>query len=265
LYSGDLRAHGRKASVFERLVRRPPADVDVLLLEGTNIRQEPVAAGLNERDVEERCVELFEATAGMALAAYSPQNIDRLVTLFRAAKRSGRLLVLDLYAASIARATGRDTIPQAEWEDVRVFVPLSQRIKVKEAGEFERVAWARPHRLYPEHLAARAGELVMTFRGTMSRELERAECLQGAAAVWSMWPGYLERSSGVRLRRWLDANEIPLHRIHSSGHAAVKDLQALAAAIGADQVVPIHTAAPERYRELFDRVAIHDDGDWWPV
>ena len=51
----------------------------------------------------------------MVLAAYSGRNVDRLVTLFRAAKRSRSTLVLDLYAAAIARATGRDTSPQAEW------------------------------------------------------------------------------------------------------------------------------------------------------
>ena len=65
---------------------------------------------------------------------------------------------IDLYAATIARATGRDTIPQAAWDGVRVFVPLSQRIKVKQAREFERVGWLRGHRLFPEDLAGRAGE-----------------------------------------------------------------------------------------------------------
>src|SRR3954447_25133444 len=32
LYSGDLRGHGRKATLFERLLREPSADVDTLLL-----------------------------------------------------------------------------------------------------------------------------------------------------------------------------------------------------------------------------------------
>ncbi len=31
LYSGDLRAHGRKAALFERMVAEPPRDVDGLL------------------------------------------------------------------------------------------------------------------------------------------------------------------------------------------------------------------------------------------
>ena len=37
LYTGDLRAHGRKASLFERLVKQPPQEIDVMLMEGTSI------------------------------------------------------------------------------------------------------------------------------------------------------------------------------------------------------------------------------------
>lgn len=209
LYSGDLRAHGRKSALFERLLAEPPRDVDVLLLEGTNIKTVPAPAGPSERDVEDRCVEVFNETEGMVLACYSAQNIDRLVTLFRATRRCARTLVMDLYTATMARATGRATIPQADWDGVRIFVPLSQRIKVKQSQEFERAAWVRGRRVFPDELAGRAGELVMTFRGSMAAELDRARCLEGAHAVWSLWPGYLDEPSGVKLRGWLAEHGIP--------------------------------------------------------
>ncbi len=38
-YSGDFRAHGRKARLFEQLVADPPA-ADVMLMEGTNVRRD---------------------------------------------------------------------------------------------------------------------------------------------------------------------------------------------------------------------------------
>lgn len=37
LYSGDFRIHGRKSSLVRKLMSFPPANVDVLLLEGTNL------------------------------------------------------------------------------------------------------------------------------------------------------------------------------------------------------------------------------------
>ena len=246
-------------------MHEPPGHVDVLLLEGTNIRDGAGATGLSERDVEERCVELFEETDGMVLACYSPQNVDRLVSLFRAAKRSGRTLVMDLYAATMTRAAGRATIPQADWDGVRVFIPLSQRIKIKQAGEFERVAWVREHRLFPEDLAGRAADLVMTFRGSMAGELDGTGCLDGAHAVWSMWSGYLDQPSGTKLRRWLEARAIGLSVLHSSGHASTADLQRFASAVNAKEVVPVHTRQSSRFPELFANVRERADGEWWTV
>jgi mRNA degradation ribonuclease J1/J2 len=37
-YTGDLRGHGRKGSLFAELLAYPPADVDVSLAEGTHVR-----------------------------------------------------------------------------------------------------------------------------------------------------------------------------------------------------------------------------------
>jgi len=267
LYSGDIRAHGRKSRLFEQFIAQPPGDVDTLLLEGTHVRDgEARVPGLSEREVEDRCLDVLRQTDGMVLACYSPQNIDRVVTMFRAAKRGGRRLVFDLYAAEVARATGRaDTIPQAEWEDVRVFVPLTQRIRVKNERAFDRIERVKPHRLYPEQLAPQADKLVMTFRYSMAAELDRAGCLAGAQAIWSMWPGYLDEPAGIRLRNWLDRRGIPMTLAHSSGHASVEDLQRFAAAVNPERLVPIHTSAPQLFPGSFERVRIHEDGEWWTV
>ena len=140
-YSADLQAHGRKAGIFEEFVRKPPTGVDVLLMEGTNLRQEgDPKSGKTEQEIENDLIHTFKATPGIVLAMYSAQNIDRLVTMFRACIQSGRHLVLDLYAASIAAATGNPNIPKAGFEKLLVYVPLRQRIQVKESREFDRVS-----------------------------------------------------------------------------------------------------------------------------
>jgi ribonuclease J len=263
LYSGDLRGHGRKAGVFERLLADPPPDVDVLLLEGTNLGHAPTR-GITEQQVEERFLEICRATEGMVLACYSAQNIDRLVSVFRAARRAGRILIVDLYTAAIARATGR-AIPQAHWKGVRVYVPQSQRVRVKRSGEFERIDWVRSRRIFSDELAELASGAVMTFRASMASEMDRAGCFEDAHAVWSLWPGYLEDASGSQLRQWLEAREIPLSVVHSSGHASTEDLRRFAAAVNAREVVPVHTRHPERYHQNFNNVRVRDDGVWWTV
>jgi ribonuclease J len=268
LYSGDLRAHGRKPGTFERLVREPPEDVDVFLMEGTRLSRGKSRVGepSSELDVERACVKAFRATEGMILALYSPQNVDRYVSMYKAALQSDRDLVVDLYTAAVAAATGlHERIPQADWERVKVFVPMSQRIKVKRAKAFERVNALRGSRLFPEELAERRERLVMTFRGSMAGDLERADCLTGASAVWSMWPGYLEDASSDGLKAFLKRREIPLSIVHASGHATVEDLKRLATSVNPERLVPIHTAVPERFDELFPRVDHRPDGEWWEV
>jgi ribonuclease J len=123
----------------------------------------------------------------------------------------------------------------------------------------------RSSRLFPEELAALSHRLVITFRSSMLAELERADCLAGAEALWSMWPGYLERPSGSALRERLAEHGIPLTIAHASGHATVPDLGRLVAALRPERVVPIHTANPERFSELFACAELHADGEWWPI
>lgn len=264
LYSGDLRGHGRRRELLTDLFQNVGRPVDVLLLEGTNVRPEAATPPtmVSEQDVEDRCTELFTNTKGLVLAAYSPQNVDRMITLYRAARAAGRKLVLDLYAASIAAAVEDPEVPRWDSEDVLIYVPQAQRVKVKRSAEFERVKQLSDRRIFGEDLAGRSGELVLTFRASMIAELQRAACLEGAAVVWSMWAGYLD-SSGRDVLRFCEEASLPLSPLHASGHASLGDLQRLVAALRPDRVVPIHTAAPDRFGEYFENVERRHDGEWW--
>jgi len=73
----------------------PPADVDVLISESTNLGSDkPVTT---DAELETDFVELFDRTKGRVFVSWSGQNIDRTATLYRAAKRTGRTLVINLY------------------------------------------------------------------------------------------------------------------------------------------------------------------------
>ena len=57
LYTGDFRRHGRKAKLVDAMMARPPADIDLLLMEGTNLgTDKPVST---EKDLEAEFVDLF--------------------------------------------------------------------------------------------------------------------------------------------------------------------------------------------------------------
>ena len=163
-YSGDFRAHGRKRKLFDAMVARPPKDIDVLLMEGTTIGRTGTDEGFaTEDELEQEFVQAFRETKSIHFVWTSSQNIDRLVTIFRAAKRTGRLLLIDLYTAVVLEATGRERIPQASWDEVRVYIPHRQRVFIKENGLFDDLGRHRANRIFPEalpDLATRAVNVV---------------------------------------------------------------------------------------------------------
>jgi ribonuclease J len=263
-YSGDLRAHGRKSSLFERLIAEQPSCVDELLLEGTTVGCEG-GGSLSETELEQQLADLASHTAGVVAVVASAQNVDRLVSVYRAARRADRTLVVDLYTATIAAATGVSTIPQPGSHNVRVYVPQRQRVRVKRSGEFERVERIRPERVFLPELAHHPERFVVLGQQSTLPELARAGCLDEGSVVWSLWSGYLETPSGKRTRELLERAGISLVVLHASGHANVEDLQRFARAVAAGQVVPIHTDQPQAYKRLFERVQMRRDGHWWEV
>jgi ribonuclease J len=86
----------------------PPRDIDVLLMEGTNLGSDKPT--VREDDLEADFVSLFTDTPGRVFVAWSAQNIDRTVILYRAAKKAGRTLVVDLYTAEVLELLGEHGI-----------------------------------------------------------------------------------------------------------------------------------------------------------
>ncbi len=265
-YSGDLRGHGRKARIFQQFLKSPPTNIDVLLMEGTTIGRVGVAKRFpTERELEPCFVEHMRQAPGLALVWASAQNIDRLVTIFKACKKSGRQLVIDMYTAEILRATGNPKLPQGNWDGIKVFLPQSQKRQILKAKLFNLADSYKPARIYPEQLADQPSRSAMLFRPSMRRDLEKAACLKGAHVIYSLWPGYLKRKEQQPFLDWLTSHHIPLTECHTSGHASLLDLQAFAQAINPKMLVPIHSFETKRFKEFFDRVEQKEDGKWWEV
>jgi ribonuclease J len=277
MYTGDFRGHGRKARLFDGMIDNPPTGVDTLLMEGTHIpaaegdSSQTMASGrpgrvaLTEREVELAMAQTFRRTAGLPVVVSSAQNVDRLVTVYRAARRADRILLVDLYTADVAQATGRVTIPQPGFPDLGVFVPLRQRVRVKESGEFHRTRSVAGLRVYPEQLVADPARYVVLGGSAAVPELIRAGALSGGVMVWSLWEGYLAEPSGQRLLARLAAGDVPWVHHHTSGHAPVSDLKRFVEAVNPARLVPIHTEGAEQFGRHFTGVCPRQDGAWWTV
>lgn len=264
-YTGDFRAHGNEAAPYRRLLEDPPRDIHALLLEGTQIGDGREGSGPSEEDLRRTMARRFTEWPGLVLGVWSSQNIDRLRTAYEAAREAGRTLAIDLYTATLAKAARAPGVPMPGEEGLQVYCRQRERIQVKEAGEFRRTREVYRWRLFPEQIPPRASELVLMFRPSMLRELKHVGALPGALVVWSMWRGYLEQPAERRMRAELASCGVPVEVHHVSGHAYVRDLQRLVAAIQPEHVVPIHTENPQGYDALFPAVEVRRDGEWWEV
>ena len=258
LYSGDFRRHGRKAALVDRLMADPPKDLAALVIEGTNLGQDkPVES---EGALEDRFVDLFRRTKGRVFVEWSGQNIDRTVTLTRAAMRTGRTLAIDLYTADVLERIAEGTrLPRAGHPALKVVVTgrLAERYRANGRGDF--VARMARHGIGAARLAK--GRHVVMLRGALIPDYTWKGVSPTAddAFAHSTWRGYLARDS--RALDWCRAGGAELAYLHTSGHASAADLRAFAAAARPGIVVPVHGANWDREAEGFGPVRRLADGE----
>lgn len=264
LYSGDFRLHGRKGHVVESLLKNPPKDIDVLLMEGTVIGREDAEAGTTEAALEADVCRTLKALPGLVLTCFSPQNVDRFVTFFRAAIKSRRVLVVDAYTAHVLDSLGLDSLPSASTSDrIRVFLPRSQKLKIVRSGRFDLIEPYRGKRVYAAELSANPGRWLCLFRSSMCRDFDELTCLRGSVLLYSLWPGYIRQDEA--LRSWTRQHGIDIQVKHTSGHAYMPDLIRFAESIAPRKLVPIHSSHPERYAAMFQNVRVVPNGCWSDV
>ncbi len=261
-YTGDFRGHGRKAKLLDRLIQNPPK-VNALLMEGTLVGERSDELTITETELENEFVRVIEGTPGIVLVTTSSQNIDRIVTIFKAATRTDRTLIIDFYTAEILqRLKTFAKLPQASWRKIRVCYPffLGQRFEkiglknILEKHRKEGIRWARINEIEEQ--------AVMLIRAGFLWDIKRHLDLKGAAWVYSLWPGYFERSKPLRkLRSYFKDKGVRYEYLHTSGHAKLKDLKKLVDAIAPEMVIPIHSFHPDKYKDHFPNVRLVEDGE----
>jgi len=184
---------------------------------------------------------LFERTKGRVFVAWSGQNIDRTVTLYRAAKRTDRMLVIDLYTADVLDQISEGTgVPRAGYSNLKVVVTRKLRNYYRRIGREDFVERMVPHGISAKRLVR--GRYVAVVRGGLLADYQRAGVVPTAedAFNFSMWSGYLAEPDVKEVLEWCEAGGAEIAYIHTSGHASAADLRAFAAAIRPKVIVPVH-------------------------
>lgn len=270
LYTGDFRAGGWMKKRYDEFINKPPVRIDCLLMEGTMLAREG-GKYPDEAAVVAGIIEVIKKSANTVILVYcSGQNIDRIVSLYKAARKAKALFVVDPYTAYMLKVTGdiSKSIPQIEWDNIRVFVANYGRgdiyiNKISSSERKEMMFSLGKKKIKAFDFISLKQKALLLMRNTMISVVEKIPQIRGATLIYSQWEGYLKKNTPDAKKFWEFAkrNDLNIEHIHTGGHATVEKLQAFARAVKPKLLIPIHTNEPERYSSLFSNVKLLNDGD----
>jgi ribonuclease J len=263
LYSGDLRIHGRKTGMANKLIEVfKDKKLDVLLMEGTHLGT-PSTQTTTEYELEDEIVNHVKDAPSLVLASFSPQHVDRLVAFIRTAIKTRRTFVADVYTAFVLHLISRETkvpVPGTD-EGFRVFFPKylwenEQKRKMIEE-KFPKFLKAR---IEINEVLANPKNHLMVFRASMLESDFGSNLPEGVLCFHSRWEGYLDQPDAEELKHAIEHAKGVIVQAHVSGHAREDDSLKLIRELNPRSVIPVHTFTPEKLAEHFENARILRDG-----
>jgi len=260
-YSGDFRGHGRKKILFEKMIQNPVKDIDYLLMEGTMLSREDEQY-TTEDDVENEMVKLLKSSGNLMFLSCSSQNIDRIVSAYKACMKTNTLFVLDPYTAYILYVL-KDIaggVPQYNWDgNMRIFfIPNKYTDKVLNEKKMFKF---REAKITKEEFFSLKHKMLVKDSYMMRNIFQNKMLLKDTSVIFSMWEGYLKDQ-----KPFWDRNQVNIIKVHTSGHAYVEDLVKFAGALKPKNIIPIHTENADKYEGLFKSNIIKlEDGEKFEV
>lgn len=256
LYTGDFRANGRLD--YDNLLLKLPV-VDALITEGTTLSREDVGQNVEEETLEDIAVKALSKYQGPAFVIMSAMNIDRLITMNNAAKRTGRAFLEDIYTAKIAKASEESAlIPD---KNTKVFMTGGDK-QYQMLSEFADIKIGKT--------AIAKEKFLMCIRPSMKNYLAKLNeicSFEDGILFYGMWKGYLERDDMREFVEFMKVKGVNLHILHTSGHADAKTLENLIKDVSPKAIIPVHTENAEWFSKYKDAEIIFDCKGfrirWW--
>jgi len=252
-YSGDFRIHGRKTKAFDWFSYNIQKNIDYVLLEGTTIgrfdKKFPT-----ESEIETEFVDTFKASKGINLIYTSGQNIDRLVSIYRACKRTGKTLAIDFYIANVLKDLSEfATIPYPSnnFPEIKVFFPYRLSRMISNKGDENLLYRFKDYKITKEQIGEQFAKTVMIVRPSMLNDLENIKGLEDGIFIYSMWDGYKKEKTTKKFIDFLVSKGVTEKQIHTSGHADRDALKRMIEVLNPKNLVPIHTFEGDEYEKIF--------------
>lgn len=262
-YSGDFRNHGRKSKVFKWFTRNSPKNIDYLLLEGTQIGRNEEKQ-ITEIDIEKHLSKLFLEKEKINLIFTSGQNIDRLVSIYKACIKTNKILVIDVYIAMILKELSNFAsipYPSKQFNNIKVIFPyyISKRISSIDKNILYQF---KEYKITKSEISINKNNIVMLVRPSMKKDLDLIEKLNNGNFIYSLWEGYLQENNNKLFVDYLVNRNFSIYKVHTSGHADIHTLKLMVDSLEPHYIIPIHTFNRNMYEQYFNiPIKIINDGE----
>jgi len=249
LNTGDFRGHGFKSKALVPMLQKYAQNIDYIISEGSNVER-PDAVLQTEQELQKDFEKLFIENK-YNFVIVSSTNIDRLFALYHAAKRAGRCFVCDTYQTNILKIVSELHKKYTKFYDIDYDQknPAGRFIKLKQIA---RKPFIFPGRLKP-YLDEHGFCMLVRPNDSFKPLLNKYSKLKETKIYYSMWKGYLDESNTAHNQNFIDfIKPYKYEYKHTSGHADVKTLSLFFDTVKPKcGIIPIHTEAPEKFKELF--------------
>ena len=244
LHTGDFRLHGRKKDETLNNLKKI-GKVDLLITEGTSLSRD-VLEYETEEELEKEALNYMKKY-DQVFIMHSSANIDRTISFIKAALKTGKNYILDLFTYSLNKVINLNI--KVDYKRIFVWIPLRYSFKDEDF---------KNKYMNFDNSSCFGKRYAMNVKSSMLDDIKKLKekgLITNACLIYSMWPGYIEKEE--KLRNFISeikAMGIEFKMLHTSGHADINSMKKINEITKPDKTIIIHTENREKGKDIFNNV-----------
>ena len=244
LHTGDFRLHGRKKDETLNNLNKI-GKVDLLITEGTSLSRD-VLEYETEEELEKEALNYMKKY-DQVFIMHSSANIDRTISFIKAALKTGKNYILDLFTYSLNKVINLNI--KVDYKRIFVWIPLRYSFKDEDF---------KNKYMNFDNSSCFGKRYAMNIKSSMLDDIKKLKekgLITNACLIYSMWPGYIEKEE--KLRNFISeikAMGIEFKMLHTSGHADINSMKKINEITKPDKTIIIHTENREKGKDIFNNV-----------
>jgi len=285
VYTGDLRLHGYTGEKTRKFIDRAREfEPDVLISEGTNLGQDE--DGTTEKEVRKDLGDFISDSGPYSIVNFPDFDLERMYSVVQAACQHDRNLALrtkqayllkklegsgllefddlsinsgniDILAATKSWGTPsyRFRDPSGRWgkiDELNMSEGDRDNLIKKDYSKWEQDLISRENAVTLKEIQSHPEDYVLYCDYYHLNDLIGLKPAEGRSFIWSKTDPFTPdmEVDQDRVNNWLEHFRLEMVKAHASGHLFPSQLKNMVQKIGAERTIPVHTEAPEQFKNF---------------